>query len=283
MPLEFAGAVTASTSYTQVTSGAGAGTKGAYTQLIASTARQSHEIVLFLLPDGNKNNFQVFVATGSAGSETDVMQVVYWSGSGSGRAECIRLPLTIASGARVAVAVAAGAASQTLRVGVCLSDVSAYGTGSQHFVAGVTGGGSGFQGTDVDPGATINTKGAWTQLTASTPNDADLLLVCIGMSQNNNLLGGNFLVDIATGGSGSETAIIENIPVIRNASEEGYSQFTVLHTVASGTRLSARAQCTINDASDRIVDVSVVGVNLTAPAGGGGAGIARLVGPGLAS
>ncbi len=278
MALEFAGAVTASSTVTQLTSGGGVGTKGSYVEYIASTARQSHELVINLFPDATKNNFQIFVATGAAGAETDVLKFIYWSGSGGGTVSTLRFPLTIAAGSRVSIAVAAGAATQTVRASICLGDVSAYGTGSQHYVAGVTGAGSGFQGTDVDPGATINTKGAWTQLVASTANDADLLTVCIGQSQNTNLLGGKFLVDIATGGSGSETVILENIPVQANASEEGYTVFQVLHNIPSGTRIAARAQADFNDAADRIIDVSVVGVNLTAPASGGG----LLTHPGMA-
>lgn len=86
---------------------------------------------------------------------------------------------------------------------------------------------------------TAHTKGSWTEIIASTSRHANRLLVVNGFAS----LFRDMLIDIGVGGSGSETTIIENLPL---------SEFTTINmtmfdfpvSLPSGTRLVARQQAT---------------------------------------
>jgi len=109
-----------------------------------------------------------------------------------------------------------------------------------------------------------HTKGAWTQIIASTSANASLLLLNIG-SIATTATNTASLVDIATGASGSETAVISDIAV-GGGNTVGANTTACLVAIPlkipSGTRLSARMQsvvtggktgvlaCTILDAGD---------------------------------
>ncbi len=284
MALEFAGADTSDSTLTTLTAGAGVGTKAStYTELIASTARESYRLTVQCSGETTKETFHIFIAVGSSSSEVDILDFVF---TGGGYPDCpisFDLPLTIASGVRVSACCASAVASGQCQVAVTLSDEDGYGTSTENEVTDLAGAGVGFIGQDVDPGGSANTKGSWSELIAATSHDYDLILIFIGMSDNTSLTNGNWLVDIGTGAAASESVLIENIGHSANATEYGLDTvYPVYTTVASGTRLSARAQCSFTDATDRIIDVSVIGVNITAPAGGGGGGGAgRLIGGGL--
>lgn len=95
---------------------------------------------------------------------------------------------------------------------------------------------------NVAAGGTSHTKTATpVQLIASTAHAADTLIVTVGdvFGANNDT---SALLDIMTGASSSETVLIGNIPV-------GFwtagTSVVFRVAIASGTRISARAQCQI--------------------------------------
>jgi hypothetical protein len=94
------------------------------------------------------------------------------------------------------------------------------------------------------PGST-NTKGAWTQLVASTSAAFSALLITAQGNGDTSFTGANALVDIGIGGSGSETVLISDIHLIVAASETFISTVPMTYGVAipSGTRISARWAC----------------------------------------
>ena len=95
-------------------------------------------------------------------------------------------------------------------------------------------------GATVTASATAHTKGAWTQIIASTSANSSYIHVDVsgvGASGVNTAM----LLDIATGASGSETAIVSNI-AIGSASA---TWFSFPFKLASGTRLSARIQAVV--------------------------------------
>ena len=88
--------------------------------------------------------------------------------------------------------------------------------------------------------ATAHTKGAWTQIIASTSANSSYIHVDtsgVGATGVNTAM----LLDIATGASGSETAIVSNIAIGAATGVELSFPFKL----ASGTRLSARIQAVV--------------------------------------
>jgi hypothetical protein len=91
-----------------------------------------------------------------------------------------------------------------------------------------------------------HTKGAWSELIASTSANASVLFLLV---QDISSAGTNTatLVDLATGASGSESAIASNIAVGGAVATTGPTGIctTIPIKIASGTRLSARIQSVI--------------------------------------
>jgi hypothetical protein len=114
----------------------------------------------------------------------------------------------------------------------------------------------------VTANSSAHTKGAYAQLVASTSDDATLLYFIVS-AINTAAANTATLLDIATGASGSETVIVENIAV-------GGAQGTYIEVpfkIASGTRLSARIQSVVTGGKTASVQPLVIaaGDYTTAP------------------
>jgi hypothetical protein len=95
-------------------------------------------------------------------------------------------------------------------------------------------------GTSVTPSATAHTKGAWTPLVAASAADARAILVLISGDASSSVE--NYLVDIGTGGAGSETAVIQNLSHAGPTARLLTPYYLPL-PLAAGTRVTARCQC----------------------------------------
>jgi len=93
---------------------------------------------------------------------------------------------------------------------------------------------------------TAHTKGAWSQLVSSSSANASFLVIVvnnISTAATNTAT----LLDIATGASGSEVAIAQNIAVGAAAPATAFigSVFGFPYKIPSGTRISARIQSVV--------------------------------------
>jgi hypothetical protein len=259
-----AGVVAGSTDGTTVTSSATADTKGAWAELSASLPFDVQKITLhFTQTTVNVNTFLLDLGIGTAGSEQVIVPDLISGHGTSGAIYQVDLPVAIPVGTRLAARVASSATSATMIVAVHLegkqdwiapppfSTVSAYGANTAD---------SG--GTSVDPGGTVNTKGAWVELTSSVAGLTRGLL--IGMAHQNNNTGAvaKWLVDVGIGAAGAEQIIISDLWVRGT----GTRLFTPNYmgpypvNIPAGTRLAVRTQCTITDASDRLIDFAAYGL-----------------------
>ncbi len=100
--------------------------------------------------------------------------------------------------------------------------------------------GNNLGGTVLTASATLNTKGAWTQISASTPSDACAVGIMVSAANSTNSDGTNTAIDIGIGASGSEVVLIANLVVPRIAS----SQILVPLSIPAGTRVAMRCQAT---------------------------------------
>lgn len=251
-----------------------ANAKSSYEQIVSSTSFVTNFAEFTnLATRALTRQYLVDIATGAAASETVVVpnllaeaspgaSTTSWGGK-------YRLPLYIATSTRVALRFQINNAEATdgpefslvLMAAGPTTGPTAYAT----YGADLTDSG----GTSVDPGGTIETKGSYVELTASTAEVAYCACVQTTVKGNTAFAGSQFWsVDLATGAAASEVVLIPDLRL----SFSGNSQLlsprsrTVLAYIASGTRLAARASCSVNDATDRLIDVLVT-VTATAASG----------------
>jgi hypothetical protein len=98
---------------------------------------------------------------------------------------------------------------------------------------------------NVTANGSAHTKGNWQQLVASTSADASYILVDCSVAQTNANTA--TLLDIGTGASTSEVALIADVAIGGSARAAGQSSFSfgVPIKIPSGTRLSARIQSVV--------------------------------------
>jgi hypothetical protein len=246
-----------------VTASGTANTKGAWTELIPSTGHSATAIeVSFNHSSLLSGTFLLDIGIGASGSETVLVPDLLFSGNWQGFPAPALLPITVPAGTRLSARVACSTASAVARVSGHLftggfdapsprSLITAYGVNA-----------AGSNGTSVDPGATAHTKGAWTQIAASTSAVARTLLVGIGIGNNAAVTTATWLCDVAVGASGSEQILIPdyhvNVAAIETIGPSLSPPIPV--SVPAGSRLAARAQC-ITDATDRLLFFILYGVS----------------------
>ena len=172
------------------------------------------------------------------------------------------IPITIPVGTRLNVRCQSTSTTNIPQVAVTLIGGTFAGgpTYSNMLAYGVDTSDSG--GTSIDPGGTTaHTKPAsYTTIAASTTSPAKWMLVAFTAHADSGLTDCSWLVDIATGAASSEVVLIPDILVgAQTASDVVTPQLLgpIPVDVPVGTRLSARCQCSIITASDRLLDVAI--------------------------
>jgi len=231
-------------------------------------------MVVAVLGGTSGGDFLFDIGTGGAGVETAVISnclanVV----SSASNTFMFTFPVAISAGTRVSARYQCTSTTPKVYAVAYLGSTNSIPlTGCTATTYGAATGDSG--GTSIDAGGTANTKGSYTEIIASTTDDIDWLAINV-QHANTSLTGFvSWFVDIATGGSGSESNVINNIFLQSSSSMSACipNSYIVLPvTIASGTRIAARCQCIGNNATDRLLDVTLIGYNGTAAAGGGGA------------
>jgi hypothetical protein len=258
---------------TLVTSGASANTKGSWTQLSSSTAADFTHLYLSLnglaSHAGRSIAFDLAAAPGGSEASGLIVQNVIYELSTQIIWNMIIPCGQLAAGTRIAIRMASVTASDETNVGLIGLDAGwlSQGSGAGIDTYGYSGSGA-IQGITVDPGGTASTKGAYTQLTASTTNDyCGFFLTFDNLSSDPAAADATCLVDVALGAAGSEKIILPNVAVSRNffGVGNGY-QIAPNHTdifyipIKAGTRIAVRASCAINTATDRLLGVALYGV-----------------------
>lgn len=261
MTAEAGGQIAASAQLTQIVTDGGSHTKGSWVELIASTSNDNEWIGVEFRNLTADETCLVDIGVGAASSEAVVIgNIMVWSNNQV--ADYVYLPRTIASGSRISAR--CQSSNGDVRAAVVLHTGDEYGTSSSNITIGDDTSAS--KGTAVDAGSTANTKGSWTEIEASTSADMDWLVVKFGPNDNAATAAARFLVDIATGAASSETILIPDIFYRQDTTEHFQCRtFHFQETIPSGTRVAVRSQCDITDATDRVIDVSIVGCDMTAP------------------
>lgn len=255
------GATAASTLGTTVTAAGSANTKGSYAQLIATTPFAATGIMLSVFRmSANNGRFLVDIAVGAGGSEVVIVADLSVGGTGSNGLyqNHVWIPLAVPAGVRLSARCQCSTASRTIQVMAHLTGQGmmpgAPCQKARHYGADT----SATRHTQVDPGATINTKGAYAQIVASTDMPCSWLFLDFG-SFGGATTDLSWLADLAVGAAAAEVVVIPNLSFSCETAVDGAGAwwYAFPFSIPAGTRVSCRAQCTVNTATERILDASV--------------------------
>lgn len=254
---------TATTRGATVTAGGSAHTKGSYTQLVASSPFDAQGFLLNVY-NNTRAYYLLDVAVGAATSEQVILPNFFHSFDFY-QPSAVYFPIPIPAGSRVAVRnqSSTGSAVQYAEVtllsqgflpGSSLGRVEAWGADT-----------SDSAGATVDPGAVAHTKGAYTQLIASTAFDVRAIVIDIGATSIYRA-GYYWLMDVALGAAASEQIILPDIMLAGTVAASLYGDIlpkTIgplpVH-IPAGTRVAIRAQAFDTNATYRVFDAVIYGI-----------------------
>lgn len=228
-----------------------ANSKGAYAQLIASSAFSYSALTIQMYADGGGGQcYLVDIAVGGAGSEVVIVPNILFDSSRNivGNMLNFTLPLNIPAGTRISARCQEVGGTGTRQVQVTIvgrSGGSNYGPsdiGQATNYGAIT---ASTNGVLIDPGATLNTLGAWAQLTASTTSDHYGLMAILGTDQQSStLVDSGYVFQIAVGAAAAEIVIGEfSSCTTSSMNRMQVNSFEVLAQIPVGTRISMRSKC----------------------------------------
>lgn len=265
------GVSTSTSKGTTLTSGVSGHTKGSWVELSSSAPEGITSFVVQLYntqESSSASRVSVDIGIGSAGSEVVLVPDLRTLMRTMTTAGTFYIPMAIPGGVRVAARLQAGTGgSRTCDVAIGvfrggflssppLTQATHYG-----FVS------AGTVGTEVDPGAAANTKGAASEITASCTNPIRSMILCIGNTSDANYnpptrLDDGYLLDIGVGAT--PDYIITNYPLTTCTPIDCLSPWVVGPfdcCIPAGTRIVARAQSSENADPPRKFDLSILGFN----------------------
>lgn len=250
------------------------------TELVASTAEAWIGFDLTIVATASNSRAILSVFKGAAGAETRIASLPGGPLVSAGAGLQMYVPVPVAAGTRLSIG-ASGSTTWSGNAQVCGIPASNFARTPSWTVMDcgpfdLSGGsGSYAKAVAVDPGATANAKGAWTEIAHSgTGSDANNVLTGTSTPHAYDffgfMTGDNFqpqtdqerLWDFAYGAAGSETVFVSGFHERITGGEE-----TTTRSVrwlpwgrASGDRVAARMQASITDAADRIGTALLFGV-----------------------
>jgi hypothetical protein len=235
-------------------------------ELVASMGVTTNFVVVNMTACSGADGFQALLdlSTGAGGAEVvriPDLGIDNSAGAGNGIGS-IRIPWRIASGTRVAARMQADVASETVSFAL-----TACATGGLPGIQTMTNYGadaSDSGGTQVDPGGTINVKGAYSQIAASTSGLLQWAMLDVTSGGDLTTLSVGWAIDLATGAGGSETVLWSDVRTCRRDVNIAAFNFSgrlqgFLTYIPASTRIAARASCSQNNANARKIDVSLIG------------------------
>jgi hypothetical protein len=194
-----------------------ANTKGAWTELIASTGFDAEAIAVRIEGPNSAKTIAVDIGIGVTDSEVVLIpDIISSAGLSAGSAQngpfCV-FPLSIKAGTRISVrSQSSTTPSNDLRCAVYLIGQGFNRSSGLALVDtyGVTTT-SATNGTVYDPGGTADTKGGWTQIVASTTRDISALMIIATNNENAAMTNAGWFFDVGVGASAAEKIIIPDL------------------------------------------------------------------------
>jgi hypothetical protein len=259
-------AVVAAASDVAVPSSVSANVKGAWTTLKATTERDAFLYYMQIRSAGETGrDALVDLAYGPAGSEIVIAENMLYAFQGTSKEYLtvnVLLPVQIPAGSRLAARCACSTGSTNVRMSGMLGccPMSGYPRAPLFETLGYVTADSG--GTSVDPGGSAGTRGAWTEI-GWTTLPWRLMMPMVGNNKNTAMSAADWAFDIGYGMAGSEKVVTTGMMAWASTNEDGihpkgHGPFPV--SIPAGQRMVARSVCSITDATDRLLDLLLVGI-----------------------
>ena len=243
---------------TALTYGGALNTKGAWVQLVASTARDSQGFWVYVWPDTGATGFtSVDIGIGAAASETVIAPDLF---HGKQTLNCgmtrIFIPLSIPAGTRVAARAQTSVANQTpyVHISLCTGELAVHGRATTYgFTAAST------TGVTLDPGGSAYTKGSYAEIAASTSNDIKSFYV---LMTGDGTDGGTsrIALDVAVGAAASEVIIVpDHVAYSYTGGINEVALGPFYHAIPAGSRIAARVSATNATVTQRNKYVTLIG------------------------
>lgn len=263
---EAGGAVTANSESTDLTTSATASTKGTWVSLGITPASTWGTLGIVLTPFGNEpTDFLVDVAQGD-GTNFSILvpdlHVPTSSGFLYSSGISPLLPLSVQQGVAIYARAASAPGSDNINISVRGGPGLWGAPGFSRAVALFTPGTS--RGVAIDPGATANTPGSWTQMTTGVSQRIGAVLLVLGTAGvTTRAATMSWLVDIGIGASGSQQTLVSGLPASVATATAAlwpamFGPFAC--DIPASTAWWVRAQCSANTASTRTFDASLYGL-----------------------
>lgn len=245
-----------------ITGAAAADTKGAWTELVASSANTYVGLLIGIRWVSASNvPYLLDIGIGGAGAEVVLVpDIGFDQGINTiNVVEYLFVPVNIASGTRIA------ARCQSTDGGSDVLYLSVYGvkgTFQGYDTVEMNGADAGTTKlTSVDPGDTADTKGDWVELAASISGDYAYIGL-ISTSQDFVRTTCTWRVDIGVGADGEEVIIAADLAfAVHGNSDQPYPKLLgmIPLDIATGSRIAVRAECNINTVGDRLINLALIG------------------------
>lgn len=207
--------------------------------------------------------FLVDIGIGAVDAETVLVSNIYFDVGGDGRQphSSMFIPLSIPAGTRVAVRCQSETGSAQIEA-YLLAIQQGY-IGVPLFGRATTYGAetADTSGIQIDPGGTADTKGAYSEIVASTTNPIKACVLCVGNKSNTVDASFNFKCDVSVGPA-TEVVALSDYRIVGDAVSDAKKPVfspPILCDVPAGTRLTGRAQCSGTNATDRLFDIVIIG------------------------
>lgn len=246
-----------------VTAHATVNTKGTVVELIAATAYESGGIYLTAHSNTSAASILCDILIGAA-TESVLIPNVLFCRTNQIHIMSAYFPIRVPKGSRISARTQSNVSGALLyvlaqmiptgpRMPPPFNRVTAYGVSTTTSL-----------GTAVDAGGTADTKGAFTELVASTTNPIRGAVVAIGPDTDVTTAAlCYFSLDVGVGAA-TEDVVIPDMTIVRETASDQpkpshFGPYPVIAPAAS--RITARTQCSVNTAGDRVIQVAVYGLD----------------------
>lgn len=259
---ETVGAVPASSAGTAVSPSSSPNTKGAFTELVAATTRDSNWALIQITNTGSAvTHYVVDIGIGAATERVIIPDLyVYSKHLNSSIHVPFLFPIFIPAGSRLTARCAASSASSSsVEVSITLFSGTLLAGGASPEVVVYDGAVGTTIARNIDPGGTANTDSSWTELTSATTRTHNWLAVSMKIGDTNMAANTGFLLDIGIGAA-TEQTIISDLHFFCDTTLDGnYMAFCFPYRVPSGSRLTVRVRSSSSTDGDRDIYVRLYG------------------------
>ncbi len=246
-------------------SNASADTKGAYVELLASLQKASQGLSVKLSHGNDASTFLVDIAIGAVSSETIIINNFFiqtMSTAGLVGEASVFLPISIPKGSRISARCQSSTGSDLIRISINSAQVkgSSVGFGTCETIGADT---ANSKGTQIDAGGVLNTKGLYSEISASIGGDYKYAAIAVQSDGDFVMSVDNLhLIDIASGAAAAEVILLGDLAhgtAAANYDANVKAMLGLPLKIASGSRIAMRSQCNSTAADSRLIEAVVYG------------------------